>query len=142
MEIIELTTITDNQASDILELMLELDPEITVTADMLRAVPASGAHFFAAVDGGRVVGCATLGVYASPTGLKGHVEDVVVSSSCRGKGLGRLLLEHIISYARGLAPIDLHLTSRPAREAANKLYVSLGFARRETNVYKMVLKKG
>jgi ribosomal protein S18 acetylase RimI-like enzyme len=39
--------------------------------------------------------------------------------------------------AAGSRTVDL--TSRPAREAANRLYVRLGFALRQTNVYRHTL---
>ena len=41
-------------------------------------------------------------------------------------------MEHIIDFPRReLAPVDLHLTSRLERVAANELYRKLGFERRE-----------
>ena len=138
MEIIELKSLTDAQTADLLALMAELDGEIRVTADMLRAAAESPVtHLFAVTDeAGRIVGCASLCVFPSPTGLKASVEDVVVLSSCRGRHLGRALLEHILSFARTeLAPVEIHLTSRPHRVAATALYLSLGFSRKETNVY-------
>ena len=141
-DVAELHSLTDSQVSDVLSLMFELDPEIAVTPEMIsQAVAASETHFFAAVEtDGRIVGCATLCVFGSPTGRKASVEDVVVASACREQGIGRALMEHLIDYARReLAPIDLHLTSRPQRTAANELYVSLGFQPRETNVYKLEL---
>lgn len=141
-DVAELHSLTDSQVSDVLSLMSELDPEIAVTPEMIsQAVAASETHFFAAVEtDGRIVGCATLCVFGSPTGRKASVEDVVVASDCREQGIGRALMEHLIDYARReLAPIDLHLTSRPQRTAANELYVSLGFQPRETNVYKLEL---
>lgn len=145
-DIAELRSLTESQVSDVLSLMSELDPDITVTPEMVRqAVDESGMHFFAAVEAdgtgsGRIIGCASLCVFGSPTGRKASVEDVVVTSSCREQGIGRALMEHLIDYARReLAPIDLHLTSRPERTAANELYASLGFQLRETNVYKMEL---
>ena len=134
----EFDTLTDSQVSDVLALMRELTSGIAVTREMLeRAVSAPGTHFFAAVDSaGRILGCASLCVYDSPTGRKASVEDVVVGSAARGQGLGRALMEHIIAFAREeLAPVDLHLTSRPQRVAANELYRSLGFEKRETNAY-------
>ncbi len=138
MKIVELHTLDDAQVADMLALMAELDPLIAVTADMLRATAGSSqTHLFAAVDdSGKIAGCASLCVFTSPTGLKASVEDVVVGSAFRGRHLGRALLEHIISYAKAnLSPVDIHLTSRPHRVAANALYRSIGFKQKETNVY-------
>lgn len=142
MRIAELTSLSDAQVSDILALMRELDPEIAVTSALLkRAFESAGTHFFAALeDDGHVMGCATLCIFDSPTGRKASVEDVVVSSSCRGRGIGRQLVETIIDYARcELAPVEIHLTSRPHRVAANQLYRSLGFQQKETNVYRLCI---
>ena len=141
MRLIEICTLNDPQIADILGLMKELNADIPVTPQMLRrAVGAPGTRIFAAEDGTRVVGCATLCVYDSPTGRKASIEDVVVASEYRGKGLGRALLERIIDFAGSrLAPIDLHLTSSPERTEANALYQSLGFIKRDTHAYKMTL---
>lgn len=142
MNIIQLHSLTPEQIRDLLGLMKELNPEVKVTAEMLKAVVADpGARFFAAIGpDGHIVGTATLCISHSPTGRKGGIEDVVVSSACRGQGLGRQLMEHIIGYARKeLSPIVLHLTSRPQRVAANRLYRSLGFQPYDTNVYKLPL---
>ena len=140
MEIIELTSpLSAQQVADLLALMPELDSEITFTADMLQASVADpSTHQFAAVEDGHIVGTASLCVSHSPTGRKGGTEDVVVSSACRGRHIGRQLMEHIIDYARkDLAPIVLHLTSRPFRESANRLYQAVGFQPYDTNVYKL-----
>ncbi|MBR5905318.1 MAG: GNAT family N-acetyltransferase [Bacteroidales bacterium] len=140
MEIIELTSpLTPWQTADILALMPELDATITFTPEMLQAAVADPAtHQFAVVEDGHIIGTASLCVSHSPTGRKGGIEDVVVSSAFRGRHLGRLLMEHIIGYARReLAPIELHLTSRPFRESANRLYRAVGFRPYETNVYKL-----
>ena len=140
MEIIELTSpLTAQQVADLLALMPELDAKIAVTADMLQAAVADPAtHQFAAVEDGHIVGTASLCVSHSPTGRKGGIEDVVVSSTFRGRHIGRLLMEHIIAYARErLAPIELHLTSRPFRKNANRLYLAVGFRPYDTNVYKL-----
>lgn len=140
MRILELHTLTDSQLEDLIGLMGELDPEITVTAEGIRrAVEMQGTHFFAAIDDdGHIVGCATLCVLESPTGRKASVEDVVVGSAFRGQGLGRSLMERIIDFARTeLDGTEIHLTSRPQRIAANSLYLSLGFEKRETNIYRL-----
>lgn len=142
MRYFELCTLTDAQIADLLGLMKELNPELTVTPEMQRrAVGAPGTRIFTAEDDAhRIVGCATLCVYESPTGRKASVEDVIVSSAFRGQGIGRTLLQRIIDFAGSkLSPIDLHLTSNPSREEANALYQALGFEKRDTNVYKMSL---
>lgn len=142
MELVELHSLTPSQAADILQLMQELNPALTVTEPMLRAVAESdSAHLFAAVTGdGHIAGTATLCTFVSPTGTKGKIEDVVVSSACRGQGLGRLLMNFAIGFARErYSPIELSLTSNPSRVAANRLYQALGFRYYETNVYKLDL---
>ena len=141
MEILELTTLTDQQAADLLDLMTQLNPELQISRQMLLdAAQDPSTHLFAAIDEGRIVGTASLCVSHSPTGTKGGIEDVVVHSSYRGRHLGRQLIQHLMDYAaRECSPIVLHLTSRPEREAANKLYQALGFRPYETNVYKLPL---
>ena len=130
--------------ADLLGLMNELDPTLEVTPAMLQdAAGDPDTHLFVAVEDGHVIGTASLCVFRTPTGTKGRIEDVVVSHEYRGLGLGKHLLEYMIEFARecfsraGLAPIELQLTSRPSRVAANQLYRSLGFLPYETNVYKM-----
>ena len=133
---------TESQIDDLLELMKELNAELTVTPEMQRrAVGAPGTRIFVAEDDAkRIVGCATLCVFESPTGRKASIEDVVVLSTYRGQGIGRTLMQRIIDFAGSkLSPIDLRLTSKPSRVEANALYQALGFKQRETNVYQMSL---
>lgn len=142
MQIQKIQSLTEAQLADLLHLMQELDPTIPVSTEMLRrAVEAPQTHVFAAMEGGRIIGTASLCVFESPTGRKASVEDVVVDSRYRGQGLGRKLLEHVIGFARQeLADVDLHLTSRPQRVAANALYRSLGFELLDTNAYVMKIR--
>ncbi len=52
-----------------------------------------------------------------------------------GEALNRAALER--ARAEGAKTVDL--TSRPSREAANRLYQRLGFVPRETNIYRFTL---
>lgn len=143
MEIVELKTLTESQALAIQVLIKVLVPGLSVSVERLVSmVEASGTHFFAAVgEDGYIVGCATLCVFDTPTGRKACVEDVVVNPACRGQHIGRMLMEHIIDFARReLGDVDLHLTSSPRRVAANSLYRSVGFQQRETNVYNLEIR--
>lgn len=138
---VELKSLKKAQVNDILGLMRELNPDIPVTDKMLQRVARiSATHLFAALAGERIIGCASLCPYESPTGRKASIEDVVVTSAFRGQGIGRALMEHVIEYARReLLPVDLHLTSSPWRTEANELYQSLGFIQRDTNMYRLTL---
>lgn len=145
MTIQELSTLGESQIKDVLSLISELTSNVTVKPEVLRKTVASPyCHFFAIVeDNDCIIGCATLCVYNSPTGQKASLEDVVVSSQYRGQGLGMLLVKRVIEYAkRELRDVDIHLTSRPFRVAANMLYQKMGFEKRETNAYEMRIRKG
>jgi ribosomal protein S18 acetylase RimI-like enzyme len=88
-------------------------------------------------EDGAVVGSLTLVVFRIPTGQRAWIEDVVVSSKCRGLGIGETLCNAAIEKAVALGAVSVDLTSRPSRTAANRLYQKLGFSQRETNVYRL-----
>ena len=86
--------------------------------------------------GGEIVGSLTLALFRIPTGLRAWIEDVVVDESARGRGVGEALNQHAIARARAAGARTVDLTSRPSREAANRLYQRIGFTERDTNVYR------
>ena len=86
--------------------------------------------------GGQIVGMLTLVVFRIPTGVRAWIEDVVVDEGVRGRGVGEALSQEAIRRAVGLGARTVELTSRPSREAANRLYQRLGFVRRDSNVYR------
>ena len=65
---------------------------------------------------------------------------MIVDSAQRGKGLGEALTREALRVAQEAGATTVDLTSRPSREAANRLYQRIGFQRRETNVYRYNLK--
>ena len=79
----------------------------------------------------------TLVTFRIPTGLRAFIEDVVVDVSARREGIGEALTREAIAIARAKGARTIDLTSRPSREAANRLYQRLGFERRDTNVYRL-----
>jgi len=83
-----------------------------------------------------VVGSLTLVLFRVPTGVRAWIEDVVVDESSRGTGVGEALVREALSRAAAAGARSVDLTSRPGREAANRLYRRLGFEMRETNVYR------
>lgn len=94
--------------------------------------------FIARVDG-RIVGTSTLATFRIPTGLRAWIEDVVTDEEARGRGVGMALTEAMLDRARELGAVTVDLTSRPSREAANRLYQRAGFEQRDTNVYRVTL---
>ncbi|MGC8480784.1 MAG: GNAT family N-acetyltransferase [Acidimicrobiales bacterium] len=85
---------------------------------------------------GLLVGMLTLVLFHIPTGPRAWIEDVVVDESVRGMGVGELLTRAAVVEAQRFGAKSVDLTSRPDREAANRLYQRCGFVRRETNVYR------
>ena len=116
-------------------LLGQLSSSATFDLDRIRAVlDHQATELLVARLDGRIVGMATLVSVPLPTGLRGHVEDVVVDQTLRGRGIARLLLETMTAMAEVQGMRTLDLTSRPSRESALRLYESVGFERRETNV--------
>lgn len=136
MVIREIDSFTDAQLADLGVLMNQLSDHAVLTRDVLsEMLRGEGNHLYVVMDGERIVGCASLCLFISPTGRKASVEDVVVLAEYRGQHLGKQLVEYVLNDAKRFAPIKLQLTSRPSRVAANHLYRSVGFQLRETNCY-------
>jgi ribosomal protein S18 acetylase RimI-like enzyme len=111
-------------------------------ADELAAIVASPATvLFVArdIDTGEIVGSLTLALFRIPTGLRAWIEDVVVDEAVRGQGVGMALNQAALARARAEGARTVDLTSRPSREAANRLYKRIGFVERDTNVYRYAL---
>lgn len=107
-----------------------------------QTVRSSQSAIFVAKDKGKIVGTATILFCRSLSGgLHGFIEDVVVDEAYRGKGIGKALMEKLIACAQKKGAHHINLTSRPERDVANRLYQTLGFKRRETNMYRLRLAK-
>lgn len=104
-------------------------------------VASSNSRLFFLYENNDIAGMLTIGIYRTPTGSKAWIEDVVIDDVHRGKGFGKLIVQHAIEFVK-LSKTDLlMLTSNPSRIAANKLYKSLGFEQKETNVYRMIFEQ-
>lgn len=80
-----------------------------------------------------------MGSVISPSGYRMHVSDVCVSPLHRRKGLGRKVVEALLTYARKRNADSVDITSNLDHEAAHSLFHGLGFKVREANVYRFVL---
>lgn len=107
--------------------------------ELAEIVGDARADLFVAELDGRIVGALTLATYRIPTGLKAWIEDVVVDAGARGHGIGEALNRAALASARARGAKHVSLTSRPSREAANRLYQRIGFQPYETNIYRYTL---
>ncbi len=137
--------IATGSTPELLDAFARLIPQLSKsspppTAEEVDEIAGSDATvlFVARVDG-VIRGSLTLALFRIPTGLRAWIEDVVVDDAARGAGVGAALNRAAIDEAarRGAKTVDL--TSRPSREAANRLYQRLGFVPRDTNVYRYSL---
>jgi ribosomal protein S18 acetylase RimI-like enzyme len=108
-------------------------------ADLETLVHSPSTTLFVARNDDDVVGTLTLVVFPIPSGERAWIEDVVVDEGARGLGVGEALTRAALDVARSNGVRTVDLTSRPSREAANALYLKLGFERRETNVYRFFI---
>ena len=113
---------------------------MTLTEDMCHQLfESENSHLFFLMKDEQIAGMLTVGIYHSPTGGKAWIEDVVVDEAFRGQGFSKLLVAHAIEFTKSQGIPSLMLTSNPKRIAANKLYQTMGFERKETNVYRVKL---
>jgi len=147
LQIAEATEVTDELIAAFGQLIPQLSssappPGRSELEEMVRSPATMLLMARLAVDGettGDVVGTLTLVLFRAPTGVRAWIEDVVVDESARGRGVGDALTAAALDRARAAGARTVDLTSRPSREAANRLYQRLGFERRDTNLYRYTL---
>ena len=131
-----------NSSEKVLGDINQLLPQLSKSAkplnlkDLKGLIECSSTHLYFAEEDEMVLGMLSLVVFQIPTGVRAWVEDVVVHLKARGKGVGKMLTLTALSEAKQLGALTVDLTSRPSREVANKLYMSVGFEPRITNVYR------
>jgi ribosomal protein S18 acetylase RimI-like enzyme len=141
VRITEVTEVTDS----VVEAFDRLIPQLSSSnappsrAFLSRIAESEASTLLVAEEDGAILGSLTLVVFAIPTAVRAWIEDVVVDDAARGRGVGAALNNEALSRAAALGAAPVDLTSRPTREAANRLYQRLGFEQRETNVYRLTL---
>jgi ribosomal protein S18 acetylase RimI-like enzyme len=141
VQIIEVTEVTDELVAAFEHLIPQLSTSSPPPSreELRELVESEASHLLVAEEDGAIFGSLTLIVFRIPTGVRAWIEDVVVDDAARGRGVGLMLNEHAIAMARAAGVKTVDLTSRPHREAANRLYQRIGFNPRNTNVYRLAL---
>jgi len=131
------THVDDGLADQIRRLLSQLSTTAVFDRDILnRMVGNESVDLFLAWQTGALVGMSTLVTFPIPTGVRGHIDDVVVDELARGRGVARQLLGAMIARAQALEVRSLDLTSRPSRESATRLYEASGFVRRDSVLFR------
>ena len=141
-EIEKIAAITPSVADSIAALVGQLSSSAKApTREELEAiVKAPGTVVLAVRRSSNLVGMLTLVTFAIPTGIRSIIEDVVVDERYRGQGVAQALTREALVRADAAGARTVDLTSRPSREAANRLYQKLGFQKRDSNVYRYTLR--
>lgn len=110
-------------------------------AEVAEIIASPATTLFLARDGegGPIVGTLTLVLFRIPTAVRAWIEDVIVAEEAQGQGCGEALNRAALDAAAAAGARTVDLTSRPSRQAANRLYQRIGFVERHTNVYRYEL---
>jgi ribosomal protein S18 acetylase RimI-like enzyme len=134
---------TVNQVSDELVIAVQrLLPQLSTSAPPLDAgklsqvIQHQAVTLLVARSRGTIVGMLTLVMFPLPSGQRARIEDVVVDEAARGHGAGAALTTAALRLAHQQGARTIDLTSRASRVAANRLYERLGFALRDSKVYR------
>jgi ribosomal protein S18 acetylase RimI-like enzyme len=143
VQIEEVTAVSE----ELVDAFARLTPQLSSSSpppgrqELTEMIEAPGTTVFVARDHTKIIGTLTLVVFRIPTAVRAWIEDVVVDAQARGSGAGAALTEAALAKAAEAGARTVELTSRPSREAANRLYQRLGFEARETNVYRRTLSR-
>jgi ribosomal protein S18 acetylase RimI-like enzyme len=135
-------TVAEAATPDLVAAVTRLLPQLSSSAppptpaQLEEIVSSPATQLLVARIDGEVVGALTLVVFRIPSGVRAWIEDVVVDEATRGQGVGEALNREALRLAAEKGAKTVELTSRPSREAANRLYQRLGFKARDTNVYR------
>lgn len=141
MEIFEAREVTD----ELVEAFARLTPQLSSSnpaptrAQLQEIVDSPAVILLMAREDGKLVGSLSLVVFRIPTAMRAWIEDVVVDESMRGRGIGEALTRKALEIAKECGAKTVDLTSRPSREAANRLYQRVGFQLRQTNLYRYTI---
>jgi len=140
-EIVQLNKANGVSLEQVNILLLQLSPDYDqiTSARFEKVITHPDNELWIVKDEDLIIGMATLVLAHKLPATTAYIEHLVIDEKFRGKGYGKELIEKLIERARARGAQKIDLTTRPVREAANKLYQKLGFELRQTNCYRMKL---
>lgn len=134
-------------SSDIVDAVRKLAKQIgdnykPLSDDDLKEIIASpGSFLYIARDSAtqQAAGMVMVSVYRIPYTKKAYIDDLIVDETFRKRGIATQLMQAAITLAKEKKAAYVDFTSRPRRAAGNTLYEKLGFQKRETNTYRLII---
>ena len=131
----------------VLELHARLRPDIFIpgstkytAAELTEIFADESRPVFVADDGGEVVGYAFCVIKRQPftTNMKDfatlYIDDLCVDENCRGKHVGTLLFDYVMSFAREQGCYDVTLNVWEGNDSARAFYEKMGMFVKETQM--------
>ena len=106
--------------------MFEASPPESVHMLEASALCTEGIRFYVMRDGGRPVG---MGAFKPLEARHAEIKSMHVLIEERGRGLARLLLDHLLLHAKeaGFTHLSLETGPKPCFASARSLYLKAGF---------------
>lgn len=146
MNITILKSYTPETATRVRELLIQLSRSKKdrgeIPREWFNELIASPYHdmLLAIDDAGHIQGIATLSIIMGPIVQKiAYLEDFVTDESVRGQGVGSLLWDAMLDWAKEKGCTELNFTSGKGREAAWAFYQKKGAEIYDTNFFKKAI---
>lgn len=137
MEMTQIRPCSREDFGAVLDLLKQLWPEKRLDPASLRtvydrALDCDFQTYICATDGRRIIGFASLSVKNNlwQEAYLGHVDELVVDSGYRGRGVGAELLEHLVVIAKERGCRRVELDTAFHRQEAHDFYERMGFENR------------
>lgn len=132
---------THDEIAQSFDAFLELRPYFTSKENFIAQVMEQrkeGYEIIAIKEGEELVACIGFRVLTTLAwGKILYIDDLITKEKKRGKGYGKILLDHVVQIARERLCKEVHLDTGYARHAAHKVYLKQGF---EFNCHHLALK--
>lgn len=134
----DITTEVQNQVADLYK-QLNADNKQRPLTEILQ--PRNNVLVIICKIDDAIAGIALLSTYKVISGYRGMVDDVVVDTRHRGKGIGRKLMDKVLEEGKNLGLDEILLSTGHHRAPAIGLYISLGFYLKQSGFYSLKLLK-
>ena len=142
---VQIRKCSDSDFGAVLMLLHQLWPNKPLDTQSLQlvydlALSSKNQVYLCAVEENKVVGFGSLTIKNNlwQEGNLGHIDELVVDSNSRGKGIGRQLLSQLIILAKEMKCRRIELDTAFHRKEAHRFYEQQGFENR-AYLFSMVL---